>query len=60
LRHFVWYNKFRIYHTIFRGSSMVERLAVNEMVPGSSPGRGASEKEKVPEMGLFSFYSLGV
>src|SRR3990167_1021571 len=26
--------------TIFRGSSMVERLPVKEMVPGSSPGRG--------------------
>lgn len=25
----------------FRGSSMVERLPVKEMVPGSSPGRGA-------------------
>ena len=24
----------------FRGSSMVERLPVKEMVPGSSPGRG--------------------
>lgn len=27
---------------IFRGSSMVEQLAVNELVPGSSPGRGAT------------------
>ena len=26
-----------------RGSSMVERLPVKEMVPGSSPGRGAKE-----------------
>ena len=26
---------------LFRDSSMVEQLAVNQLVPGSSPGRGA-------------------
>ncbi len=26
---------------IFPGSSAVEQLAVNELVPGSNPGRGA-------------------
>jgi hypothetical protein len=29
-----------IIHLIFRDSSMVERTAVNRLVPGSSPGRG--------------------
>lgn len=29
-------------HTLFRDSSMVEQLPVKELVPGSSPGRGAN------------------
>ena len=31
-------------HYIFRDSSTVEQLAVNELVPGSNPGRGAERK----------------
>ncbi len=30
----------------FRGSSMVEQLPVKELVPGSSPGRGARKEER--------------
>ncbi len=39
----------------FRGSSVVERLAVNELVVGSNPTRGAGTKTKETRKGLFRF-----
>ena len=40
---------------IFRDSSMVEQLTVNQLVPGSSPGRGA-EQDKEARKRLFCFH----
>lgn len=38
---------------LFRDSSTVEQLAVNELVPGSNPGRGAERKHT--RKGAFSY-----
>ncbi len=42
---------------VFRGSSVVEQFAVNELVVGSNPTRGADENSPI-NMGLFLY--LGV
>ncbi len=39
----------------FRDSSMVEQLPVKELVPGSSPGRGAKKKAPEHVSGVFLF-----
>jgi hypothetical protein len=40
-------------HNTIRDSSMVEQLPVKELVPGSSPGRGAVVKKSQVSTWLF-------
>ncbi len=37
----IYYNRAKKMSHVLRGSSMVEQLTVNQLVPGSNPGRGA-------------------
>jgi hypothetical protein len=43
---------------IFRGSSMVEQLTVNQLVIGSSPIRGAAKNSKKTVLTEQSFFHL--
>lgn len=48
----IGYRGMKKHNVIFRDSSMVEQLPVKELVPGSSPGRGADRK-RTPTGGVF-------
>jgi hypothetical protein len=46
-----WYYLFVVHHSyIFRGSSVVEQFAVNELVVGSNPTRGATHLTSITNL----------